>query len=81
MAVTTAGVIAALEIAGAAGGVYAAAEGVKASKAQKSEAKKSSARAMMAQQEEQKKALARQNAQQQGGYGSTLGAGSSSLGG
>lgn len=81
MAVTTAGVIAALEIAGAAGGVYSAVEGANAARAQKSEAKKSASRSLLAQQEEQKKALARQNAQQQGGYGSTLGSGSSALGG
>ena len=53
----------------------------KAQKEQKKEVKKSEANALLAQQEEKKKQMARQAGQQAGGYGSTLGAGSSSLGG
>ena len=60
---------------------YGAAESHQAQKEQKSSAKKADRNALLAKQEEQKKQLARQQGQQAGGYGSTLGAGASSLGG
>lgn len=78
MAATTTGVIAAISAASAAAGAYTS---YKAGKDQKKEAKDAQKKALMTERREQQKAFSAQQSKAASGYGSTLGAGSSSLGG